>query len=210
LSKEHARARAAEIDVHRTKQHGPAPVGSDTTSFVVAHEEMAVSYIQSIYWPWGSGFTVPSTGVLMNNRMLCFHTDASSPNRIAPRKRAVHTLNTFLVVRDGELVVGGGTPGADFQVQNNLQTIAGVADWGLDLQSAVDAPRWVILPDGRIRMESRFRDETVRGLEARGHSIDLTGAWDNTIARTQVVASRPAGGWAAASDLRGEGVALAL
>jgi len=210
LSKEHAEARAAEIDLKRTSEHAPALAPSDTTSFVVADEETAVCYIQSIYWPWGSGFVVPGTGVLMNNRMLGFHIDPQSPNRVAPGKRTVHTLNNFLVVRDGRLVVGGGTPGGDFQVQTNLQTIAGVLDWGLDLQAAIDAPRWATLPDGRLAMESRFAASVVRELESRGHSVVRTAAWDGTLARSQVIASRPEGGWAVASDSRGEGVALAV
>ena len=146
----------------------------------------------------------------MNNRMLGFHSDPQSPNRVAPGKRAVHTLNTFLVVKDGHLLVGGGTPGGDFQVQINLQTILGVLDWGLDLQSAIDAPRWVGLANGRIAMERRFRPAVVAELRARGHTVQLTAAWEGTLARSQVIASRGEGGWAVASDLRGEGVALAL
>ena len=210
LSKEHAKERAAEIDLARAKRHGPAPVRTDTTSFVVADEEMAVSYIQSVFWPWGSGFVIPGTGILMNNRMGGFRVDAESPNRVAPRKRTVHTLNTFLALRDGQLVVGGGTPGGDFQVQTNLQTIAGVLDWGLDLQSAIDAPRWVSLAGGRIAMENRVPGSLVSDLEARGHKVGLVGAWDATLARSQVIASSSEGGWAVASDARGEGVALAV
>jgi gamma-glutamyltranspeptidase/glutathione hydrolase len=209
-SKEHAEARAAEIDLSRTKRHGPAALPSDTTSFVVADEQTVVSYIQSVYWPWGSGFVIPGTGILMNNRMRGFHTDPNSPNRVAPGKRAVHTLNTFLVLRDGGLVVGGGTPGGDFQVQTNLQTIVGVLDWALDLQSAIDAPRWVSLGDGRVAMEARFPETAAQELEARGHTVERMAAWEGTMARSQVIASTAAGGWAVASDLRGEGIALAL
>jgi hypothetical protein len=97
-----------------------------------------------------------------------------------------------------------------FQVQTNLQTIVGVLNWGLDLQSAIDAPRWVSLADGRIAMESRFPQTVARDLEARGHTVQLVGAWEGTLARSQVIASRAEGGWAAASDLRGEGIALAV
>lgn len=210
LSKEHAQARAGKIDLTRSREHGPAPAPSDTTSFVVADDDMAVSYIQSVYWPWGSGFVVPGTGILMNNRMRGFHTDPQSPNVVAPRKRTVHTLNTFLALRDGQLIVGGGTPGGDFQVQTNLQTIVGVLDSGLDLQSAIDAPRWVSLASGRIAMESRFPESVSRELEARGHGVQLVAAWEATLARSQVIASRAEGGWAVASDFRGEGVALAV
>lgn len=210
LSDEHTAELAGEIDLSRTNAPALSPAGSDTTSFVVADEEMAVSCIQSIYARWGSGAVIPGTGVLMNNRMLGFHTDPSSPNRVAPGKRAVHTLNTFLVTRDGELVIGGGTPGADYQVQVNLQTIAGVVDRGLDLQSAIDAPRWVSLPDGTVRIETRFPEAMLADLERRGHALQRVGPWYGDVSRSQAIASLPGGGWAAASDIRGEGGALAL
>jgi gamma-glutamyltranspeptidase/glutathione hydrolase len=209
LSKEHAARRAAEIDLARAKTHPASSLETDTTSFVVADETMAVTFIQSVYAGWGSHFAVPGTGVVMNNRMRGFHTDPASPNRLAPGKRTVHTLNTYLVTRDGELLIGGGTPGADYQVQCNLQTIVGRLVHGLDLQSAVDAPRWVVFGNGRLGMEARFAPETVANLRARGHDIELVAPWEGTLCRSQAVASLPGGGWAAASDLRGEGVALA-
>ena len=170
---------------------------------------MAVCYIQSVFAIWGSGFVIPGTGVLMNNRMLGFHTDPQSPNCVAPGKRCVHTLNNFLVLRDGELVVGGGTPGSNFQVQTNLQTVAGVLDQRLDLHSAINAPRWGCTDDGALAMESRFPEAVVRELEARGHRVRRVGPWDTPLSRSQVVASLPGGGWAVASDLRSEGLALA-
>jgi gamma-glutamyltranspeptidase/glutathione hydrolase len=209
LSKERARRRARSIDLRRAKQHEAAPVRSDTTSFAVADEDTVVSFIQSIFWPWGSGVTIPGTGVLMNNRMTGFSTDPQSPNRIASGKRTVHTLNTFLAVRDGELIAGGGTPGGDFQVQCNLQTIVGLVDWGLDLQAAIDAPRWVTVGRDVLALEDRFPAAVSDGLRARGHRVERLAAWDAAQSRSQVIASMPGGGWAAASDLRGEGVALA-
>ncbi len=210
LSKEWAQARAREIDLKQARHHFAAPLRTDTTSFVVADEESAVSFIQSVFAPWGSRFVIPGTGILMNNRLRGFHSDPESPNRLQPGKRTVHTLNTFLVVRDGQLVLGGGTPGGDFQVQTNLQTIAGVLNWGLDLQSAIDAPRWAGLPGGGLAMERRFPENVMRELQARGHAVKPVAPWEGTIARSQVIASLPEGGWAVASDLRGEGVALAL
>jgi gamma-glutamyltranspeptidase/glutathione hydrolase len=210
LSDDHAAELAARIDPARAGAPAPSAVTGDTTSFVATDENTAVSFIQSVYWLWGSGFVIPGTGVLMNNRMLGFHSDPGSPNCVAPGKRAVHTLNTFLVERDGQLVVGGGTPGADFQVQVNLQTVSNVVDYGLDLQSAVDAPRFVSLPDGRVLTETRFPDAMLAGLESRGHRLQRAGPWFYGMSRSQAVASLPGAGWSAASDLRGEGCALAV
>jgi gamma-glutamyltranspeptidase/glutathione hydrolase len=209
LSKDYARDRAARIDMARTSKHEGVPIASDTTSFVVADEEMAVCYIQSVFAPWGSRFVIPGTGILMNNRMTGFSLDAASPNCLAPAKRTVHTLNNFLVVKDGRLVVGGGTPGADFQVQTNLQVITAVVDGGMDLQAAVDLPRWATSTGGRLSIESRAPGSLVEALTARGHELRVLGPW-GVRACSQVVASLEDGGWSVASDLRGEGLALAL
>ena len=89
------------------------------------------------------------------------------------------------------------------------QSIVSVLNWGLDLQSAVDMPRWVLV-NGNLAMESRFPREVLDDLASRGHTIGPIAAWDGNIARSQLVASTPGGGWQVASDLRGEGVALAL
>jgi gamma-glutamyltranspeptidase/glutathione hydrolase len=209
LSKEHAKARAAEIDLERAKAHAPAMFDGDTTEFVVADGDIAIAFIQTIFSAWGSGFMVPGTGIVMTNRLGGFNPDPAHPNHVAPGKRTVHTLNTFMALRDGEMVVGGGTPGRDFQVQNNLQTLVGVIDWGLDLQAAVDMPRWVLTGGDDVAVEGRFTAGVLEDLEARGHKLKRLADWDGNVARSQVMATTPGGGWAVASDLRGEGIALA-
>jgi gamma-glutamyltranspeptidase/glutathione hydrolase len=209
LSKEHARRRAGAIDMRRAGEPAPAMLGSDTTEFVVAGEDLAVAFIQSIFAPWGSRVMVPGTGILMNNRLSAFDTTPGAANVLAPAKRTIHTLNTFMALRDGELVCGGGTPGGDYQVQSNIQTLVARLNWGLDLQSAIDMPRWVLV-NGNLAMESRFAPQLLGDLASRGHRVSPIAAWDGNIARSQLMASVPGGGWAVASDLRGEGVALAV
>ena len=209
LSKEWAGERAKHIDLKRASEPVAGMIRSDTTSFVVADEDTAIAFIQSVFAPWGSRVMIPGTGVLMNNRLSAFSTTPGDANVIAPAKRTVHTLNTFLAIRDGELVVGGGTPGGDYQVQSNIQSIVAVLSWGLDLQSAIDMPRWVLV-NGNLAMESRFPPTVMDDLAGRGHNVGPIAAWDGNIARSQLVASVPGGGWAVASDLRGEGVALAM
>jgi gamma-glutamyltranspeptidase/glutathione hydrolase len=208
LSKEFAKRRAKEIDLARAGSPLAAVLNSDTTEFVVGDDDMAVAFIQSVFAVWGSRFVVPGTGILLNNRLSGFSADPAHPNRLEPGKRSVHTLNTFLALRDGQLAIGGGTPGADFQVQSNLQTIVGALTWGLDLQSAIDAPRWVSLAGGKVAIERRYPPETIAELSSRGHEVHVIPSWDTTVSRSQVIASRLEGGWAVASDLRGEGVAL--
>jgi gamma-glutamyltranspeptidase/glutathione hydrolase len=170
---------------------------------------MAVVFIQSVFSAWGSRFLVPGTGILMNNRLRGFSVNPADANCLKPGKRTVHTLNTFLALRDGQLAVGGGTPGMDFQVQNNLQSVVGAIDWGLDLQTTVDMPRWV-WHNGFLAMESRFPAAIMDDLASRGHDVRRLPAWDGTVARSQLIASLPQGGWAVASDLRGEGLAAGI
>jgi len=210
LSKEHARKRAQEIDLKRAGEPLPALLSSDTTEFVIGDDDYAIAFIQSVFAPWGSRFVVPGTGILMNNRLSAFSIDPAHANVLAPGKRTVHTLNTFMAVRDGELVIGGGTPGADFQVQSNLQTVIGKLAWGLDLQSAIDSPRWLALSGRHVAFERRFDPALVESLASRGHDVHLIAPWDTTVSRSQVIASRAEGGWGVASDVRGEGVGLAL
>lgn len=210
LSKEYAKRRAEEIDLRRAGAPGPAVLKTDTTEFVAGDEELGIAFIQSVFSPWGSGFMIPGTGILMNNRLRGFSTEPGHPNALAPGKRTLHTLNTFLAMKDGRMVCGGGTPGGDFQVQANLQTLVSVIDWGMDLQMAIDAPRWVTVGRGELVLESRYPVTIRTELAARGHRVHTTTAWDGTLQRAQVMATTAEGGWMVASDLRGEGVALGL
>jgi gamma-glutamyltranspeptidase/glutathione hydrolase len=209
LSKDFAKRRAAEIDLKRAKMPVAASFGSDTTEFVAGDPEMAIAFIQTVFSGWGSAFMIPGAGILMTDRMRGFSLEPGAANRLVPGKRTVHTLNTFFALRDGEVVLAGGTPGRDFQVQNNLQTLVGHLCWGLDPQQAVDMPRFVTFGD-RVAMESRFPDAVLADLESRGHKVLRLAQWDGAIARSQIIAGTAGGGWAVASDLRGDGVALAV
>ena len=147
LSKQRAREQAQQIDARRAA-HRPlaagAPTGSgDTTYFaVVDGDGLAISAIQSLNQAWGAATMDPATGMLLNNRMLYWHLESGHPNQLAPGKRVRHTMNPPMVVRDGKLVLVFGTPGADQQVQVNLQVLTGIIDFGLDPQEAVEMPRW--------------------------------------------------------------------
>jgi gamma-glutamyltranspeptidase/glutathione hydrolase len=150
---------------------------------------------------------VPGTGVLLNNRMLGFSLDPASPNVLRPGMRTVHTLNTWLLDAPDGGVFAGGSPGADFQVQTNLQVISHLIDRRLDPQGAIDAPKWVLTANGDLALEARFPQETLDELAKRGHAVQRASAWETTFCRSQVVARRPDGTLLAASDLRGEGAA---
>jgi gamma-glutamyltranspeptidase/glutathione hydrolase len=194
----------------RAGRPAPAVLETATTEFVVGDQDLGITFIQSIFSPWGSGFMVPGTGIVMNNRLRGFSMTPGHPNALEPGKRTMHTLNTFMAMKGGEMVLGGGTPGGDFQVQANLQTLVDVVDFGMEMQTAVDMPRWVTMSGGELVLESRYPQSILDDLRSRGHNVQVTAAWDPTLQKAQVMATLPSGGWAFASDLRGEGMALGI
>ena len=206
ISKVWSARRRSEIDMRRARPAPDALASSDTTSFVVVDGEgNACSFIQSIFAHWGSAVAVESLGIIMNNRMCGFSLDPASPNVVAPGKRTMHTLNTYLVFRDGAPYIVGNTPGADYQVQTNLQVITGIIDYGLDPQAAVDAPRWGDTAGG-LQIEPGFSEATRADLAARGHDIRDLGRETSPTGRAQCIVVDPAtGALGGGSDTRGEG-----
>jgi gamma-glutamyltranspeptidase/glutathione hydrolase len=210
LSKDHAAILAKAI-AGTAGRDAVAAHGGDTTSFAVADGDgNAVTFIQSIFAVWGAATMVPGTGVILNNRMTGFSLNRNSPNYLRPGMRTVHTLNTWLMERDDGRAYAGATPGAHFQVQANLQTIAGIAEWSLDPQGAIDAPKWVWSGD-QLALEGRFPAETFAALRERGHTVERVPYWATGISRMQIVGLNSHDHRLfAASDLRSEGCALAF
>ena len=209
LTKEWAAERRASIDPRRARPAPGAAATHDTTSFVVADSAGNVcSFIQSIFANWGSAVAIPGTGIIMNNRMCGFSLDPASPNVLAPGKRTMHTLNTYLVFRDGQPYIIGNTPGADFQVQTNLQVITGIIDYGLDPQAAIDAARWGDTPGGLL-VEEEMPAETQHELASRGHDVKPVPRVMAPMGRAQAIVIDPASGvMVGGSDARGEGAAV--
>jgi gamma-glutamyltranspeptidase/glutathione hydrolase len=185
LSEAHADMHAAAIDPHRaaTIDTPALAAGGDTTYFAVVDANgNAVSAIQSINSGYGSGVTAGDTGVVLNNRMAYWHLTPGHPNRLQPGKRVRHTMNAPMVFRDGKLAAVLGTPGADNQVQVNLQVLTAMLDLGADPQTALEAPRWTSsqagqaanyphTSDGRLTIEKDFGPEILADLERRGHTL---------------------------------------
>lgn len=213
LSKEYAAERRSQIDAGRVGPLlTPAAESGDTTSFVVADRwGNMVTWIQSVFWFFGCGVVAGDTGVLLNNRLSRFSLAPGHPNRLAPGKRTMHTLNTYMVFRDGRPLLVGGTPGGDFQVQTNLQVLTNILDLGLDVQRAIDAPRWGYTGEAGLQLEERFPPSLVEELRALGHQVSLLHPWSITSGRAQVIVRDPqSGAYVGGSDSRGEGCALGL
>jgi gamma-glutamyltranspeptidase/glutathione hydrolase len=221
LSKAYAEQRRLCIDLQRAATDVAAgEIEHDTTYFCVADGQgNAVSFIQSIFWGFGCGATAGGTGVLFNNRMTGFSLDPASPNALVPGKRPAHTLNAYLVTRDGKLAFVGGTPGGDVQVQSNLQVLCNVIDFGMNPQEAIEAPRWqhgptVNAPGEAPReilgVESRLDPNVLTELEQRGHAIQKLGPWGHGSAYQLISLHPEKGAYLVGSDPRCDGHAAGI
>jgi gamma-glutamyltranspeptidase/glutathione hydrolase len=224
VSKEHAARCRALVDSHRASERPeagmPAAAGADTSFFCVADRQgNTVALIHSVYHTFGSAFVAPGTGIVFNNRQRGFRLQEGHPNTMAPGKRPMHTLNAYTVLKDGAPVLVGGTPGADMQVQANLQMITGILDFGLGVQEAVDAPRWLSTPGSdpdsldqppKLHLEPGVPEATARGLGELGHRV-IADAAGQGYGVVQLISIDPKSGVkAGASDPRGDGHAAAL
>jgi gamma-glutamyltranspeptidase/glutathione hydrolase len=223
LDKEYARRRFAQLDRQRAQDDVPPgaidPRPGETTYLCVVDQwGNAVSFIHSLSAPFGSHVVAGRTGVLLNNRAgRGFTLEAEHPNVIAPGKRTMHTLNCWMVMRDGALRWVGGTPGGDQQPQWNLQALVQLIDYQRPVQEVVEWPRWQSFPGTdpinlpnpfALRIETRYPEETRQALAERGHRLELLGPWGSGGAM-QVIARDPVTGvLTAASDPRAEGIAL--
>ncbi len=157
----------------------------DTTSFLtVDREGNAFSFIHSISNTWGSLLIPEGTGFLLNNRAAGFTLDENDVNCIAPGKRTMHTLNTWMI-RDpaGRLKYLGNTPGGDNQPQWNMQAVVNLLDFGLDVQTALEYAKWTdVETQGRhvLRIEEQIGEKEIEKLRSYGHEVQVVPAFSLT------------------------------
>ncbi len=132
-----------------------------------------VSYIQSNYHGFGSGIVVEGTGIALQNRGADFSLDRGAANSLAPGKRSYHTIIPGFLMKDGEPVGPFGVMGGYMQPQGHVQVVMNYADFAMDPQQALDAPRWQWMRDGSVTVESRFDPEIARALRRMGHDIRM-------------------------------------
>ncbi len=206
------RARGIASDRAQSPAAGVLAVnaGSDTSYVAVMDADgNAVSLLQSVFAVFGCGLVVPGTGVLMNNRMTGFSLDPASPNVLAPGKRAMHTLNPLLVRRDGQTIMCLGTPGGPSQTYTNSLLLLRLFDKGYDVQSAVEAPRWFVAPDGKLHIETGVGDAVLTELERRGHTLVRVTPWHATMGGAGVMRRNEHGVRECGADPRRESYAVA-
>ena len=201
----------------------------DTTCFAVVDRwGNAVCQLQSIQSAWGSSIIAGDTGILLNNRMTYWHLKADHVDCLQPGKRVRHTMNPVMVFTPpessgqgslGQLKLVCGTPGADTQVQTNLQVITHFLDFGMTVAEAVEAPRWRNTQsptesnfphtcENELHMESRVSPKIRSELESRGHSLNVMGPWVASGSEVMIEVDQDNGALHGAADPRRDGYAV--
>jgi gamma-glutamyltranspeptidase/glutathione hydrolase len=215
LDKEYARQRAKLIDPKLARAQveagRPLAAGTDTTYLcAVDAEGNLVSLIQSNYNSFGSGLVPDGAGFALQNRGGLFGLEADHPNALAGRKRPLHTIIPGFMER-GSTRIAFGIMGGWNQAQAHAQFVAQVADYGLNLQAALEAPRFTKMTfAGRdVQVESRIAVAVREQLEARGHQLQVLGPFAQSVGGGQAVMRDAAAGVNyGASDPRKDGAAI--
>ena len=214
LSKEWAAKRAKLIDPDRANCNptaGEMEGGSDTTYLsVVDRDGNMVSLIQSNYSLFGSGIVAPGTGFVLHNRGALFVMDSNSPNALAGRKRPLHTIIPGFAQK-GDLRLAFGIMGGWNQSQAHAQYVADLTDYKMNIQAAVEAPRFTKLSFSGcdVMMENRISQKARDELTAKGHQIEVLPAFaDNMGGGQAVLRDFAAGVNYGASDPRKDGGAI--
>ena len=213
LTDEFITARRALLDPARAKERvdpGPLRTKSETVYLSVADADgNMVSFINSVYDYFGSGLVVPGTGFALHNRGAGFTLTPGRPNTVAPGKRPFHTLIPGFVTRTvngrDEAYMSFGLMGGGVQAQGHVQFLLNHFVFGMDLQAAIDAPRFRHYDGYRVALEAPITDGVRTALQAMGHvlfeqpPIAFGGA--------QAIVRLPKG-WGAGSDPRKDGMAV--
>jgi gamma-glutamyltranspeptidase len=175
----------------------------------------AVSLIQSLYGIFGSAVVAGQTGVVLQNRGAYFSLDRSHPNRLEPGKVPLHTLIASMAKRADKLWALLGCMGADGQPQIQTQAYVGLIDHGVDIQQAIDAPRFLSgrfalgEPRDTLHIEARFPSAALEELRRRGHILDRWGPWNELAGHAHGIVIDPLTGYRhGGSDPRSDGAAI--
>ncbi|WP_424977305.1 gamma-glutamyltransferase family protein [Leisingera sp. S232] len=199
---------AALIDPRRATPAFPAlteAVHKDTVYItVVDRDRMAVSLIYSIFHGFGSGIASEKFGILLQNRGAGFTLEAGHPNELGPGKRPMHTIIPAMLKQNDDVIMPFGVMGGGYQPTGHARLVTNLLDFGMDLQSAIDAPR-SFADGGKLKIERGYSDEVRRQLAAWGHEIEIP---DTPLGGAQAVRIHASGILEGASDPRKDGCAL--
>jgi len=215
LSKGYAARRRKAFDPKKAQSYRWGDPTGDTTGFVIAdrHGDIAC-VIQSLFQAFGSGVVPPGTGVVLHSRGSYFNTDPAHPNCFGPRKWPFHTLIVAFVARDDRPVLGLATMGAEGQAMFHLQLLTNVLDFGMEIQEAIERPRFLMgrfdpgaAGAGILWLEGRIPRRTVTGLSRRSHRVEVVSDFFHRMGHAHGIFVRD-GTFMGGADPRGDGIAL--
>ena len=181
-----------------------------TTAFSVADRDgNVVSVTQTLGGGFGSGAAVGDTGIFLNNMASYFELEESSPNRIGPGKRVDFVVAPTQTFRNGKFLLSMGTPGSWGILQTTPQFLTNVLDHGMNVQQAIDSPRFRVSTGLNVDMEERFPLHVRELLETKGHQVNVLPAWSRIVGGAQGIQFDPAEGtFQGGADPRRDGYAL--
>ena len=208
---------AEKIDIRRAARWPSSEARGDTIWMGAADSSgLVVSYIQSIYWEFGSGCVLPATGILMQNRGASFSLDPKALNALEPGRRPFHTLNPALAMLKDGRVMAYGTMGGDGQPQSQAAVFTRHVTYRQPLDKALDAPRWLLgrtwgSSQTNLRMESRFDGHLIDRLMSAGHDVAvLNEPYSDTMGHAGAVIFHPNGTLEGGHDPRADGGAAGV
>ncbi len=204
---------AASVDPVKASPWPEAGSGGDTVWLgAMDANGRAVSFIQSIYWEFGSGLVLPETGITWQNRGTSFNLNAGAHNGLMPGRRPFHTIQPALARFADGRVMAYGTMGGEGQPQTQAMIFTRHVLYGQDLQAAVTAPRWLLgrtwgAETTNLRIEDRFDPTVIQALEAVGHDVEVVGPFEEFMGHAGAVIHHPLGLIEGAADPRSDGAA---
>jgi gamma-glutamyltranspeptidase/glutathione hydrolase len=230
LSKRYAESQRARIDPkragvsegerhqrerlpHQIAEGHPARFADEqTTHFACADGAgMVVSVTQTLGVPFGSGFAVPGTGVVLNNILKWMDRDPGSPNVLQPGRKAGTMMSPTQVFRDGGFVLSIGTPGSYGILQTTPQMLLNVLEFDMHVQEAIEAPRVRVYRDRLVDAEARIEPDVRDRLAQRGHDVNEIADWSWIVGGGQgVMRDAESGALLGGADPRRDGYAIAI
>jgi len=206
---------AEEINLERALLW-PQPAKSGDTVWLGAIDAHgnAVSFIQSIYWEFGSGVVLPGTGIIWQNRGTSFSLDAAHQNVLRPGRRPFHTIQPAMALLDDGRVMPYGTMGGEGQPQTQSAIYTRYVVHGQGLQESISRPRWLLgrtwgADKTNLRLESRFDADVVEAMRRAGHDIEMLGPYEEAMGHAGALVMHRSGACAGliegASDPRSDG-----
>jgi gamma-glutamyltranspeptidase/glutathione hydrolase len=174
LSKEYAKARRQEIDRQHASDYAagsPLPFGNTVYVSCVDRERNVVSLIHSVFMGFGSGVVAGETGICLQNRGAGFVAEPGHPNALAPGKRPLHTIIPAMILKDDRPWLSFGVMGGDVQPQGHLQVAVNLIDFHMNVQEALEAPRYRFMGGKLVALERAISHDVRGALERMGHEL---------------------------------------